>query len=342
MKDKKFALFLILFLFCNTLITACSNTTAGEIEPQGIPINVTVSTVNLSNYTHPSNCFKLLYPVGWEIVEHDTSVTFNAPDDSSTIEVIIVNTGYELETVSFENFINAAETNWFGTYKNYQETMREDNPEKGYSRRVKTLDWNKIPQNVSSIYQKKGEVVYWLNFWENQASISSIQSVFEQIIESISYDPTYCADLTPYNSSMPFSGPYGLFSIQVPIQWIHTSERGDVYQIDTFFSPDSKAAIQNITHDDGKTVTRGTADIIALDYLKEIYAKDVFISEARVQSDNSIRWIWKSLSGGFQGTTFYETRGTTFLMLTIMYINDQKEVYFPPLDFAISSYTIPQ
>jgi len=342
MKHKKLAPFSVYLLFSICLIISCSTTNTDSVAPQEIPANSSISTIFLINYTHPTNCFKVSYPVGWNVEEHQTSVTFNDPDDSGTIEILMENTGLILDAVSFENFINATEINWFGTYKNYQETGREIDVEKGYARLTKTLDWNKIPQNVFSVYQQKGKVIYWISIWENQVSSSSRQPIFDQVIESISYNSAYCEDLTPYQTLMPFTGLYNLFSMQLPLHWTHTSEKGNYFQIDTFLSPDSNAAIQNITYDDGKKITRGAADTIALDFLKELYAKDVVIPEARVQSDNSIRWIWKSPSGKFQGITFYETRGTSFLMLTMMYVNDQKEIYFPPLDAAISSYAIPK
>jgi len=165
---------------------------------------------------------------------------------------------------------------------------------------------------------------------KNQALGIPLQSISAQVSESVSSNPVYCEDPTPHIASIPFLGPNYLFSIFVPIHWTHTSENGDVYHIDTFQSPVTNAAIQNITYDDGKNVTRGVADTIALDFLKEIYAKDVFISKASVQSDNSTLSIWRSLSGSFQRTTFYGTRGTTFLILTIMYINDQRILFSSP------------
>jgi len=342
MKHHKSLLFICRLLLSVLLFSACSNDNPDLTAPQAIPDNESIASINFSNYTHPSYCFTMSYPAGWKVEEYENSVTFNSPDGSGTIEIIIINTGFELDGNSFINFIDASENNWFGTYANYLEISRDDDLENNRSIRIKTLDWNKIPQQVISVYQKLGEVVYWQNFWENEASIISHESIFNEVRNSLSFKPVYCEDFPPYNVTMPFSGPYGLFSMQVPIQWIHTSEKGNVYQIDTFFSPDSKAAIQNIAYDDGKIITRGTADNIALDFLKEIYTKDVLISESRTQSDNSIRWVWKSISGDFQGTTFYETRGTSFLMLTVMVANDQKETYTSPLDVAISSYTIPQ
>lgn len=342
MKYKQLTLSAVLLIVSVLLIYSCSAFTSKELAPEKIPTNSSISTLDLINYTHPSNCFKLSYPYGWNIEEHESSVTFNAPDDSGTIEIIVVNTGYKLDAEAFKNFVNAIEINWFGTYKNYQESKREISAEAGHAQINKTLDWNRIPQIVSSNYQQEGEVIYWINYWENQVSDSILQPIFDQVSEHISNNSAYCEDLAPYQTLMPFAGPKNLFSMQVPIPWTHSVEKADVFQIDTFVAPDLNAAIQNITYDDGKIVTRGAADTIALDFLKEIYAKDVRISSARFQPDNSIRWIWESASGGFQGITFYETRGTSFLMLTVMYVNDQKELYLPLLETIISSYSIPE
>jgi hypothetical protein len=76
--------------------------------------------------------------------------------------------------------------------------------------------------------------------------------------------------------------------------------------------------------------------------LQEIYAKDVRISEVRTQPDLSIRWTWSSMIGNIEGTTFYETRGNFFLMLTFLSDIDVNNIFDPLFNLIIESYQLPE
>jgi hypothetical protein len=61
-----------------------------------------------------------------------------------------------------------------------------------------------------------------------------------------------------------------------------------------------------------------------------------------VQPDGSERLIWSSPSGDYSGTSFLETRGTTFLLFTTMYDNPYEDYYLETLNYTIGTYEVPE
>ena len=138
-----------------------------------------------------------------------------------------------------------------------------------------------------------------------------------------------------------FTGPADLFNIEVPLPWRYESSADTETVVDTFYSPDEHAIIQNIAYDDGTEVTRSQAGAFALELLKTYYASDIRITDDQVQSDGSERLIWNSPSGNYSGISFLETRGTTFLLFSVLWDNPFEDSYFDALDYTISSYDVP-
>ena len=61
-----------------------------------------------------------------------------------------------------------------------------------------------------------------------------------------------------------------------------------------------------------------------------------------VQADGSERLDWYSPSGGVTGESFFETRGTTFLLLTWVADDDYYDLYLPVWSSLLDSYEVPE
>jgi hypothetical protein len=130
----------------------------------------------------------------------------------------------------------------------------------------------------------------------------------------------------------------------VPLAWTYSYDESENVYVDTFTSPDQHGVIQNITYDDGTTFTKSQAGAAALSLLNQSYtngANDIRITDDTVQSDGSERLTWESRSGGFSGQSFFETRGTTFLMLSYLVDGGYADFYGPVWDNTLSTYAIP-
>ena len=95
--------------------------------------------------------------------------------------------------------------------------------------------------------------------------------------------------------------------------------------------------------DDGEEISKSEAGAFARYLLQEYYeVDDIVITDDQVQSDGSERLNWYSESLGVDGTSFFETRGTTFLLLTWVVDSAAYDQYFPVWDNLVSSYAIPE
>ncbi len=354
---------ILLLLISSSLVVACTSPAPAPVpiptnpvsEPASMGSNPAALTgtsqglstqnpinADLIDYTHKNLFFRIKIPANWKVDEQESFTNITAPDDSGFIQVVAVNTGFELNELGFANFVDATEEYNFAKYIKYSQVERTVDSKKGFATLQSTLDFNKIPQKILSIYQRQGRMVVYMHFWSNADTYETNGPLYEQISRSRFFDSANAEELKPYSILYEFTGPNNLFALKIPINWAHQNFANEKMIRDTFISPGGYARIQNITYDDGYTVTRGEADLIALDLLTETYAKDVRISEARTQADRSIRWTWASKSGGIEGTSFYETRGTSFLMLTFFCDKEYKEIFNPLFNRLIETYHRPE
>ena len=141
------------------------------------------------------------------------------------------------------------------------------------------------------------------------------------------------------------------FQIDVPADWTHKTNSGQDYYWDTFTSPDGGAVVENYTFLKA-TSAGGTpwndAEMkkYAMDVLDKYYSKtskpgDIEVTEVKAQGDGSVRLAWDSKGGGYSGLSYYELRGTKFLLFTVDWGKDYKDQYIDVLNRVISSYRVP-
>lgn len=313
-----------------------------EPEPTEEPASQAPFELSTTIYSHPDGLFELYPPAGWEIDEKSGGVTFTEPGADGFINVEITNTSYQIDGGSFEQFVDARDQNFFGTFDGYEVINRQVDPDIGLARVTKRLNFGGAPQIVFTLYDQHGSVVFSLDFWANAAQAPAYQEKYEEIIDTATVDSAQAAAIVePYDWIFTFTGPGDLFEIDVPLPWLYERSEGDVAIVDTFYSPDDHGIVQNITYDDGEAIDRSQAGAFALALLNEFYADDIVITDDQVQADGSERLTWNSPSGDYSGISFLETRGTTFLMFSVLWDNPYEADYFDTLDYIISTYTTP-
>ena len=296
-----------------------------------------------SPYVHPQGIFEILAPQGWTVEEVDGGASFNAADESGFVNVEVTNTALTLDEVSFERFVDARDLNFFGAFDGYEVTNRKIDAPLGLAITTKRLLFDGIPQVVTTIYDQWDQAIYSLDFWAEEELADAYNPKYEEIYESLVVNSAAVAEqLDSYTWIYTFYGPGDLFQIDVPMPWRHESDEGDVAIVDTFYSPDEHGIIQNITYDEGEEISRSEAGAFALELLKSYYADDIRISDDQVQPDGSERLTWSSPGGGYGGITFLETRGTTFLLFSVLWDAPFEEAYVDVLDYTIGSYDVPE
>lgn len=293
-------------------------------------------------YTHPDGSFALNPPLGWEVTSDEASVSIEAPDGTGFIYAQVTNTGYGLDATAFTNFVESRDLNFFLDFDDYLEVSQEVDTDTRVASVTKNLTFDGIPQTVITIYDQYDAIIYSYDFWADDTNVNAYSDLYSQLVDTIQVDPEAAADHVEYNWVYTFTGPRNLFTIEVPTPWRYELTEGENAIVDTFYSPDDHAVIQNITYDDGTETSRSQAGAFALELLRSYYATDIVIQSDQVQPDGSERLIWNSPSGDYSGTSFLETRGTTFLLFTTMYDNPFEEFYLDTLNYTIDTYDLPE
>lgn len=141
------------------------------------------------------------------------------------------------------------------------------------------------------------------------------------------------------------------FQIDVPSDWKHESRSSEDHYWDTFTSPDGGAVVENYTFlnaasADGTPWNDTEMKQHALEVLDQYYSNtgkpgDIEVTEEKPQSDGSVRLAWDSKGGGYSGLSYYELRGTKFLLFTVDWGNGYKDQYLDTLNKIIGSYRVP-
>jgi hypothetical protein len=310
---------------------------------EAAPAGAAPFEIDSNVYEHPSGIFSFNPPVGWTAEETDSDVLMTSPDGKGTLYFSVTNAGTELDLASFENFIHAREANFFGGRPDYVEQDYQMN-DTGTAIAKKTFTFNNIPQYVFTFYLEGGQGLFAFDFWADADVAEAYNPGYIEIANSINFDGTNVVDFAPYNYVYTHSDPNGFFEFEVPTGWTYGYDEADNVYVDTFASPDLHSKIENITYDDGTTWSKSQAGAFALTLLNEYYtngSSDIKITGDKVQADGSERLTWESRNGDFSGVTFFETRGTTFLMLSWLVNDGYEEIYSPVFDNTLATYTIP-
>lgn len=140
-----------------------------------------------------------------------------------------------------------------------------------------------------------------------------------------------------------FLCPDNLCTFTVPASWEHSHDESYANTVvDSFQPPDEAAIIESVVYDDGTEMSGEVAREFALGMLKDFDdVQDLVVTEEQSQPDGSQRLSWYSDAGGFSGESFYEVRGTTFLILTFAVNNPNYDRYQEVWSDLLASYTVP-
>jgi hypothetical protein len=371
MSKRPWLVFVVLALFILIVGLACSagsSTTAEPAStdaPQSLPTAKATSEsksvlpsqgsapagaapfeLDTALYSHPSGAFTFNPPVDWTVDETTSGVVMTSPDQKASLVFTVTNTGEELDSASVDNFIKATEANFFSGRPDYAQQDSQTN-DAGTTLVKKTFTYNDIPQYVFTIYMKGGQGMYAFDFWADADVAESYTQPYMDLVNTINYDGNKAADLPIYGDTYTFTDQNNLFQFDVPLTWTNSYDEATNIHSDSFTSPDGHSIINNITYDDGTATSKSQAGDLARQILNNVYtngANDIKIPTGgdKVQPDGKERLIWTSRSGGYSGISIFETRGTTFLMLSWLVDNGYEEMFGPVFDNTLSSYSIPQ
>ncbi len=292
----------------------------------------------LVEFNHQQKLFSMLIPAGWKVRAEASFATFTSPDETASILSAVENTGIPLDEAGFTNYISNTEKNNFSHLKDYrQEEAKLDN-RLGIATIRSRFSLANEAQELSSFYIRKENVIITMRLQAYRSEFSKLEKLFDQIMNSAKFDLDKASGLIPYNMVYDFAHPMNVFSLKVPTSWRYSREEFTNFAIDRFYSPDGAAWIENLTYDDGNVIKPNQAFKITANLVWDLFAKDLQTFEMKPQPDGSTMWVWKSEKNKIQGTTFYELRGTKFLMLSLITKKEVQEVIAPLIGVIIQNY----
>jgi hypothetical protein len=293
-------------------------------------------------YTHPSGAFSISFPEGWNVTEYDNSARADSPDGAASVQVYVENAGVQLSADELTNYANAIEQNFYGSYSNYVQSSVEPQQD-GSTGIFKTLDSDGITYDVSTYYWQHGTALFVQDWWVRSDQYDALSDGLVAVSNSMSWNGNAASSSELYPLKYTFTCPNNLCTFSAPYGWSygHDETSFNFTINDKFSSPDGRTFIDSTIYDDGSAISKSVAGQFALGLLKEFYAKDIVVVGDEVQSDGSERLDWKSPGGGYSGESFFETRGTTFLMWTWVVNSDYFDLYDPLWNNIVGSYTIP-
>jgi hypothetical protein len=251
--------------------------------------------------------------------------------------------GKTFDAATLDTYIKAEEANWFGTYNNYTAKASEKQSD-GSLLVFKTLDLaDGTPQSVFSYYWQDGNVVYEQDFWVDSSSYDQYAAGLVQVANTMKVDSAAGGKANAYAVVYSFTDPNNLYQFKVPFGWTHATSTDTNTGIETFTAPDQLSYVENIEYDGGTAVTKTDAGAFALTLLKQYYkVTDLKVTNDTPQKDGSERLTWTSAAKGIDGESFFETRGTTFLLLTWVVDTNQYNFFQPVWTTLVNSYQIPE
>ncbi len=325
--------------------------TTAESQPTevstGVPTEASTAAapfqLSAQPFKHKSGAFTITLPDGWKTDERDNSVFASSPDKVSSIDITFTNVGSKFDAATLNTYIKAEEDNWFATFKDY--TAKPNETQKDGSILVyKTFSLSDgTPETAFSYYWEDGNVVYEQDFWVDTSAYDQYAQGLVDVANTMKTDPTAGAKANAYAVVYQFTDPHNFYQFDVPYGWIHATQALTHSSIETFTSPDQLSYVENIEYDDGTQVSKSDAGAFALDLLKQYYSlTDIKITDDTPQSDGSERLTWNSAAKGIDGESFFETRGTTFLLLTWVVDTNQIDFFRPVWSTLVKSYQVPQ
>lgn len=299
-------------------------------------------TLSASAYTHPTGAFSINFPEGWEVTERLSSVSADSPEGAASVTVYIENAGTPLDAEALTSYSNAIEANYYASYTNYSQSSI-DAQDDGSIGIFKTLESDGVAYEVASYYWQDGNTLFIEDYWVAADQYDALSGGLLEVINSMTWNGPAAANEALYPLQYTFTCPQNLCAFAAPYGWTYGHDETSFEFVinDKFTSPDGRTYIDQTLYDDGKAVSKSAAGAFALFLLKEFYAQDIVIVSDKVQSDGSELLTWRSSSGGYEGRSFFETRGTQFLMWTWVVNSDFFDLYFPLWDGIVGSYAIP-
>lgn len=310
-------------------------TPEGPVSTTGNPLVASVGDLKLSGirYQHP-NDLASFYPMeGWDIEETDYSVSMTHPETGVNYYISATNTGYTLDTESYENFRLIMEE-IYTLQANYKEIDTGSNPNIQLYYVEKTYTgYDKENYYAYSIYQQFDNVIYTIELSGKEAFVQAnpanpYKIMFDSFTQTIQIDSTIAAEYPMYEQRWTYQADDVNASLTVPWSWTFFADQSEGFQYANFYSPDFAAYAQFVRQDTVK-LTKDSGLDFAVSYLNIVHSNggvDVQINqfgELEELEEGLYFFDWESKNAGKAGLLKYDIRVPNKLIMVVTIVQNQ-------------------
>ena len=310
-------------------------------EPAAEDAPVAALSYKLSEqpYVSPSDAFSLNLPESWNCSESgDYRVDCHNADNTGTLMVYAIATGYELLQDDFIAMTQAEMVSAYEDLKAYTELSRSDLEgtviiESTW--REGDVYWQGIDRFVRS-----GPSVYYLRIASVRDVFEGYRTLFEEVVQKAELNDTVMAAAPLYEPRKEYTSRELIFTIQVPTSW---TEFVDAYSIQNtivngFLSPDKRASVQVAIYTKGSFVSKEYKGSKTLEIMRDLYGWDLRASVDKVQPDGRELLEWTGDRKGIQGITYFDSSNFVIYIFNVLWEDSTEDIYKPVLEEIIDSF----
>lgn len=295
--------------------------------------------LNEQVYASPSGAFAINLPQNWNCSETGQyRVDCHNADNTGTVIVRAIGTGYELTQDSFLALVQAELVNRYENVKAYTEISRDAS--EGSVTNLSTWMEGDAAWKGSDRFLRSGPAVYYLTFAGTQDRFDTYQPAFEQIYQNAKFTSSVMSGAPLYAFTREYVSREKIYSLKVPTSWSKFADASlDRTVVEGFTSPDGRAGVQMAVFAKGSHISQETKGVKTLEIMHKLYGWDVRVLTDKALPDGREWLTWYGKQRGIYGSTYFDSYGTFLYFFSVIWEDSTKDLYKPVLDEITASFT---
>lgn len=318
---------------------------AGLAQPPPV-VEVTTTPPGFSlspqPYTHPSDAYEVFFPKDWNCSESgEYRVDCQSPNAAAAISIRVINSGARLPQPEFINLAQAEINFTHAGQRAYNEiersigdgTISVTSSWMSGDTSLQGWDYLERVENMIAHFSFSAPAPEWERYWV----------LFEQVRVSAIFNPAAVASEPAYTSTLQYTSPDSLFTIEVPTSWTKFLDTARIpqAQIEQFFSPDQHASIQTVVYRHGALIEQEFKATKTLEILRALYGSGFRVSHDKALPDGRERLAWYVEAKQLSGVSYFDSWGSSLYIFTVLWDDAYQALHQPVLDRVVESFGYP-
>jgi hypothetical protein len=259
-------------------------------------------------------------------------------DNTGTIIVRAIGTGYELPQDNFLTLVQAELVSQYDNVKAYTEISREAS--EGAVINQATWQEGDVAWQGIDRFSAFRTAVFYVTLACSQDRFSIYQPIFDEFYQTAKFSAGAMsgADLYPFRKD--YVSHANIFKLQVPTSWYKFADTSmDRTEVEGFTSPDGRAGVQVAIFAKGSHISQDTKSAKTLEIMRKLYGWDLRVSTDKALKDGREQLEWTGTRKGIEGITYFNDVGTNLYIFSLIWEPSTQNLYKPVLDEIAASFT---